>query len=57
MNKLTLITLLFCAFTIKAQQNLVLNGSFVLNNITQCWIGFNNSIDYNNTLFYSNYFG
>jgi hypothetical protein len=29
----------------------------VLNNVTQCWTGFNNSIDYNNTLFYSNYFG
>jgi hypothetical protein len=57
MKKLTLITLLFCAFTIKAQQNLVLNGSFELNNALGCWTGFANNIDYNNTVSYSNHFG
>ncbi|MBC8510922.1 MAG: hypothetical protein H8D33_04585 [Cryomorphaceae bacterium] len=64
MNKLTLITLLACAFTIKAQQNLVLNGSFEnntpptdsLNNIN-CWIGLETKIDYENTIHYSYHFG
>jgi hypothetical protein len=49
--------LLACAFTIKAQQNLVLNGSFELNNALGCWTGFANNIDYNNTVSYSNHFG
>ena len=49
--------LLACAFTIKAQANLVLNGSFELNNALGCWTGFANNIDYNNTVSYSNHFG
>ena len=53
MKKLTLISLLFCAFTIKAQQNLVLNGSFELNNSTICY-HFMNSIAWNNTVDFTN---
>ena len=51
MKKLTLITLLFCAFSIKAQ-NLILNGSFEMNNSTDCydvissWIAGGTGIDY-----------
>ena len=65
MRKLSFIGLLFCcAFTIKAQQNLVLNGSFEnntpptdsLNNIN-CWIGLETKIDYENTIHYSYHFG
>jgi hypothetical protein len=35
-KKLTLILLMFCAFLIKAQQNLILNGSFELNTFNSC---------------------
>jgi hypothetical protein len=37
-KKLTLILLMFCAFTIKAQPNLILNGSFEDNIITTCYM-------------------
>jgi hypothetical protein len=55
MKKLTLITLLFCAFTAKAQ-NLILNGSFELNNLTQCYDDLT-SIYWNNTVDYTTSFG
>ena len=57
MKKLTLILLVFCAFTIKAQQNLVLNGSFELNSATSCFNSIDDNIEYNNTLSYSKSFG
>ena len=56
MKKLILITFLFCSFSIKAQQNLVLNGSFELNSATQCWTGLPIS-DYNATIQFSHHFG
>jgi hypothetical protein len=57
MKKLILITLLFCyAFNTKAQ-NLVLNGSFELNNATFFWNDIDDNIEYANTVFYSNSFG
>jgi hypothetical protein len=56
-KKLTLILLVFCAFTIKAQQNLVLNGSFELNSATSCFNSIDDNIEYNNTLSYSKSFG
>jgi hypothetical protein len=57
MKKLIFIVILFCyAFTIKAQQNLVLNGSFELNNAFYCWTGLPIS-DYNTTILYSHHFG
>jgi hypothetical protein len=52
-KKLTLILLVFCAFTIKAQQNLVLNGSFELHNSTECFNEFIFINEYNTTLQYS----
>ena len=52
MNKLTLILFVFCAFTTKAQ-NLVLNGSFELNNSTECFNEFIFINEYNTTLQYS----
>jgi len=66
MKRISLITLLFCcAFSVKAQQNLVLNGSFELNNpivdsitgLVNCWNDFSPIADYNNTIFYSTHFG
>jgi len=55
-KKLTLILLVLCAFTIKAQQNLVLNGSFELNTVSQCHISmFPN--DWNATVDYITSFG
>ena len=57
MKKLTLITLLFCALTIKAQVNLVKNGSFELNNSTSCSNELPNQIQYNTSILYSNHFG
>ena len=57
MKKLILIAFLFCAFSVKAQQNLVLNGSFELNNATSCFNPMDDNIEYNNTLFYSKSFG
>lgn len=56
MKKLILIAFLFCAISVKAQQNLVLNGSFELNNAIPCWNGLD-SIAYNNTVLYSYNFG
>jgi hypothetical protein len=56
MKKLTLILLIFCVFTTKAQ-NLILNGSFELHNSTEC---FNEIIfinEYENTLSYSTEYG
>ena len=48
--------LLLCAFTIKAQSNLVLNGSFELNSVIP---GTDNLTitNYNNNILYSNHFG
>ena len=58
MKKIAYIIILFCcAFSIKAQQNLVLNGSFELNNSTSCFNPMDDNIEYNNTLFYSKSFG
>ena len=65
-KKLSFIGLLFCcAFSVKAQQNLVLNGSFELNNpiidsitgLVNCWNDFFPIADYNSTIFYSTHFG
>ena len=64
-KKLSFIGLIFCcAFTIKAQQNLVINGSFE-NNTPQidsifnsnCWVDLYTKIDYENTIHYSYHFG
>ena len=53
MKELILIILLFCCvFTAKAQ-NLILNGSFELNNSTQCFHEFYFINEYNTTLQYS----
>ena len=49
--------LLACAFTIKAQANLVLNGSFEFNTATACYSPFNNNNEYNNTIVYSKSYG
>ena len=64
MKKLILIAFLFCAFSVKAQQKLVLNGSFELNNpivdsLTgiNCWSELYLKTDYDNALFFSNHFG
>jgi hypothetical protein len=65
MKKLSFITLLFCcAFSVKAQQNLVLNGSFELNNpifdsssSSSCFIELHLKSEYDNTILYSNHFG
>jgi len=53
MKELSLITLLFCcAFTVKAQ-NLILNGSFELNNSIECLNEFYFINEYENTVHYS----
>ena len=64
MKKLILIAFLFCAFSVKAQQNLVLNGSFELNNpifdsisFSTCFIDLHLKSEYDNTILYSNHFG
>jgi hypothetical protein len=58
MKKLIFIVILFCyVFTAKAQQNLVLNGSFELNSATSCFNSMDDNIEYNNTLSYSKSFG
>ena len=57
MKKLILIAFLFCAFSVKAQQNLVLNGSFELNSALQCFDELNSKIDYENAISYSYHFG
>ena len=57
MKKLIFIVILFCcAFTIKAQQNLVLNGSFEQNSVIP---GTDNLtiINYNNNIMFSTHFG
>ena len=48
---------MFCAFTIKAQQNLILNGSFELNNSTDDLTEFYNINQYDNTVHYSIEYG
>ena len=58
MKKLIFIVILFCcAFTIKAQQNLVLNGSFELNSTTSCTNSFSDNLIYSNYVSYSESFG
>jgi len=58
MKKLIFIVILFCcAFIIKAQQNLVLNGSFELNNALGCWATVDNKVQYESTILNSYYFG
>jgi hypothetical protein len=49
--------LLACALNLKAQVNLVLNGSFELNSIASCYNSFANNSDYSNAVVYSNSFG
>ncbi len=49
--------LLVCALQLKAQTNLILNGSFELNNATSCFNPIDDNIEYNNTLFHSKSFG
>ena len=56
MKKLTLILLVLCAFTIKAQQNMIINGSFELNTETQCYNSMNQST-WNATVNYTTSFG
>ena len=48
---------MFCAFTIKAQANLVLNGSFELNTATLCYEDLYPPTDYNNTINFSSSYG
>jgi hypothetical protein len=57
MKKLILIAFLFYAFSVKAQQNLVLNGSFELNSLSSCTNSFSNNLIYNNFVSYSESFG
>ena len=58
MKKLSFITLLFCcALNLKAQVNLVLNGSFELNSAAFFWNDMDDNIEYTNTIFYSKSFG
>ena len=57
MKKFILISFLFCAFSVKGQQNLVLNGSFELNSASFFWNDMDDNIEYNNTIFYSKSFG
>ena len=64
MKKLLLIAFLFCAFSVKAQQNLVLNGSFefydpIIDSIfgLDCYNAFGYNSEYNNALIHSNSFG
>ena len=66
MKKLGFILFMFCAFTIKAQTNLVKNGSFELNTppppdsitgMSNCWVDTGNKIDYENIISFSYHFG
>jgi len=58
MKKLIFIVILFCyVFTTKAQPNLILNGSFELNNSTICHHAFYFANEYNNTFQYSIHYG
>jgi hypothetical protein len=50
-------TLLVCALHLKAQTNLVLNGSFEINNLSNCSNELPNQTQYNNSITYSNHFG
>ncbi len=53
-----LIYILFVCFGLTASsQNLILNGSFELNNSTVCYNAMDDNIEYNNTLSYSKSFG
>jgi hypothetical protein len=57
MKKIAFIFLMFCsAFNLKAQ-NLILNGSFELNNAAFFWNDMDDNIEYANTIFYSKSFG
>ncbi len=57
MKKIACIGLLLaCALNIKAQANLVLNGSFELNTATQCINNLDAKIDYDNTISFSKHF-
>jgi hypothetical protein len=57
-KRLTCIGLLLAfAFTIKAQQNLVLNGSFELNSVASCSNSFSDNLIYSNYVSYSESFG
>ncbi len=49
--------LLVCAFHLKAQTNLVLNGSFELNSATQCINNLDSKVDYDNAISSSKHFG
>ena len=65
MKKFILISFLFCAFSVKAQQNLILNGSFGLFNLIVDSLGTSptcqndlvSKADYDNTVLNSNHFG
>jgi len=57
MKRLFLILLLCCTFLMKAQQNLILNGSFELNNATDCFEELYTQSDYNATVSFSTSFG
>jgi hypothetical protein len=58
MKKLIFIVILFCyVFTAKAQQNLVLNGSFELNSVASCTNSFSDNLIYSNYVSYSESFG
>ncbi len=52
-----ILILLCCAFNTKAQQNLVLNGSFELNSASQCVSDLDSKVDYDNTVSFSKHFG
>ncbi len=53
MKNLLFIGLVCCSFVAKAQTNLILNGSFELNNSMQCFHEFNFTYEYDNTMDYS----
>ena len=57
MKKLILIAFLFCAFIVKAQQNLVINGSFEQNSSITCADELQTKIQYESTVPYSYHFG
>ena len=57
MKNLLFIGLVCCSFVAKAQQNLILNGSFELNNSTDDLTEFYNINEYDNTVHYSIEYG
>jgi hypothetical protein len=57
MKNLLFIGLVCCSFVAKAQPNLILNGSFELNNITQCIEELDHKTDYDSKILYSTHFG